>query len=81
MIHKAAKHIIGSGSKFSVDQKIESPVLVERQVCLFSFHFVPILQQADINLWWVEPRNIAVQEIWLSVLCWVTGVNLNLWRI
>lgn len=81
MIHLAAKLIIGSGSKFSVNQKVESPVLVEGQICLFCIHFLSILHQGDINLWWVEPRNIAVQEIWLSILCWVPGVHLNLWRI
>lgn len=81
MIHLAAILIFDSGSKFGVDQKIESPVPVEGQICLFRFHLLSILHQGDINLWWVEPRNVAVQKIWLSILCWVTGVNLNLWRI
>ena len=55
MLYTAAKLILLIGSEFSVDQKIEGPVLAERQVCLFCFHLLSVLQQINFNLWWMEP--------------------------
>lgn len=54
MLHTAAKFILSIGSEFSVDQKIETPVLAERQVRLFCIHLLSILQQFDFDFWWVE---------------------------
>lgn len=78
--HNAGVLIFCTGNEICMDQKIERPVLAERQIRLLHFHLLPILQQLNFNLGWMEPIHIAVQEIWLSILCWMPWVNLNLWN-
>lgn len=80
VFHSAAVLILAVGSELSVGQQVERPVLAERQVWLLRFNLLPILQQIDFNLGWMEPIHIAVQVIWLSIFWWVSWVHLNLWR-
>lgn len=78
--HKAGELILSTRSEICMHQEIERPVLAEWQVWLLHSHLLPILQQINFNLGWMEPRHIAIQVIWLSILCWMPWVNLNLWR-
>lgn len=80
MIHSAAVLILAVGSELSVGQKVERPVLAERQVWLLRFNLLPVLQQIDFNLGWMEPIHIAVQVIWLSIFWRVSWVYLDLWN-
>lgn len=71
VLHKAGVLIVSTRREICMHQKIERPVLAERQVGLLHFHLLPILQQVNFNLGWMEPRHIAIQVIWLSILCWM----------